>query len=424
MDPYFNSLITGADTIDEIKERIHTAGLEYKEDDNLMIVFSPTNKRTSINDNTTKSTIIDKSTLKPIATQFNNLIYNEDTENFLSDKDWNNVTIKYCYEGTMILVFYAHGKWYFCTRKCLDATKSSWIKGVSYYDLFMDAINGKFNIDELDKNYCYHFILIHYKNKNIVEYSELGKRYKNVALAMTTKLKTFERIDYHVKGTYDQIIYPETFLFSNLQEAKHHLEMISNRDKEREYVSSEGFIIEYYENNVLTLLKMQTPLYQYIANVKPNVSNLDALLLELYQKDKLRELAPFFTLQCREVVIRTHNAMKTISNEFLNIYHTTRSHKNESLYNELPSSYKCVLYAIHGIFIEKRKREQEQNKQSELGDRKSITIYDVYNYLKSMEPHYLRTVFVDRLSLLQNKQLSNLINVHCMDAYLQGMLMQ
>ena len=38
-------------------------------------------------------------------------------------------------------------------------------------NLFLEAIENKFSIDELDKDNCYSFVLLHYKNKNIVNYS-------------------------------------------------------------------------------------------------------------------------------------------------------------------------------------------------------------------------------------------------------------
>lgn len=423
MDSYFKTLITGVNNIDELKQRITDSKLEFKEDEYLMLIFSPTNSRTENDlDNSIKSVIIDKKTLTPIATQFNKLFYNNDTINFISSKNWENVKIKYCYEGTMILVFYMYDQWYFCTRKCLDAKKSSWIKGISYYDLFVESINGKFSIDELDKNNCYHFIIVHHKNKNIVDYThELGHHYKNIVLAMTSKLKTFERIEYFIN---DKIIYSKTLQFNNISEVEHYLKEISENDTRNKVISTEGLIFEFYENNVLTLLKLQTPIYKYISELKPNVSNVNSLLLELYQKNKLCELAPFFTNQSGIVITRIHNAMKTISQEILNIYHATRSHKDEKLYEILPSSYKCVLYAIHGIYIEKRKKEQQQNKVSELGDHKSITVHDVYNYLKIMEPHYLRSVFIDRLSIISNPLLNNFFDKFGIDAMFQGTLMK
>lgn len=426
----FMTLITGVKNIDELKHRIQDANLMFKEDEHCLLIFSETNDRSGSElEDSVKSLIIDKNTFKPIATQFNKIIYNADAKKFLVNKNWNHATIKYCYEGTMLIVFYAYNKWYVCTRKCLDASTSYWIKDVSYYDLFTEAIHGKFRLDDLNKDYCYHFILLHYKNKNIVEYTKLGDRYQTVALAMTTKKETFERVEYTIN---ERIIYPETFKFNNLQHIIDALDIISKNDKITKTISMEGFIVEYMENGVMTILKLQTDIYEYIANIKPNVSNTDAMFLELYQKDALVKVAPYFTKNSRDVVTRIHNSMKNIANEILSMYHNTRSHKNEGLYNLLPTSYKNILYVIHGKFLAKKTREQnklEHEEQqideiaSELKEHVTITVYDVYECLKKMEAYWLRKIFIDRIELLNVHELDEMLDHHNFDTLLQGKLM-
>lgn len=425
----FTTLITGvnsvANTIDDVYVKINNVGLKYKSDDDVVIIYSDINQRTGTQmSDDTKSIVIDKKTFQPIVSQYNKIIYNTDTIEFLQDKKWENVTIKECYEGTMIIVFNHANKWYVCTRKCLDAKKSFWVKDVSYYDLFMDAIDGKFTFDDLNKNYCYHFILLHYQNKNIVGYPHLGNKYKTVALAMTTEKYTLKKLDSVIN---DKIIYPKEIKCSSLHDAIEQLELISKNDVLNHCISTEGYIIEYIANDVVTLLKMQTRLYTYVASVKPNINNLAAMFLELYQKDQLINVSPFFVQNSRDVIGRINNSMKTMSMEFLQIYHSTRNHKNPEIYNQLPKSYKDILYAIHGIY--KKKIENELNKQSQsdtmntLIDRKSITIYDIYNCLKKIDPYTLRRAYTDRIELLDSVPMHQYLNRECFDTLLQGRYM-
>lgn len=419
MTSTFRTFINEVKSIDELKETVTKNGFQFKEDEHFMIIYGKTNDITGspIVDNN-KSVIVCKQNYKPIVSQFNKIIYNMDAVEFMKDKKWEDFTFKHCYEGTMIIVFYAYEKWYVCTRKCLDASKSTWIKGRSYYELFMDAISGKFKLDELDKKYCYHFILIHHKNRNIVDYSYITNYYKNVSLAMVTEKYTFNKIDYHING----VIHPTEYRFNNMDEVKKHLEMISINNKKTHHITTEGVIVEHKDNTKngeLTLLKLQTPVYREIEEIKPNTSNLDAMFLELYQKDKLRNVMSYFTKQEYEVFKRIHTSMKTLSEEFLNIYHMTRGHKNEGLYEKLPKSYKCAIYIIHGVYLKKKEKEKE----NELGDKKSIVIHDVYKCLKTLESRNLRNIYVDRLQLVKMEEFKNILMLNCFDTFMQGELM-
>ena len=438
MNSHFSALIKGVKNSDGIIENIRKFNkqfenldpsktsvpyLDFKEDEHHIIVYSENNDLTGNPiDDDTKSIIIDKSKLKPIVSQFNKMIYNDDAINFLKDKTWgDNITVKYCYEGTMIVVFYSHNKWYVCTRKCLDAKNSFWIRNISYYDLFMEAIEGKFKIEDLNKNNCYHFILIHHKNKNIVDYSYLGGQYKNVALAMTTEKFTLKRIKFHIN---DKILYPKVLVFANLDEVLAELKNISDGDKYTHHISTEGIVVDYVNNNTLTILKLQTNVYKFINEHKPNISNVDAMLLGLYQTNRLCDIAPFFASDAGDVINRIHAAMQTISYEILNMYHLTRSRKNKRLYEQLPGSYRRALFQIHGKFLQKRQRETKQHRDNYLGDHKSITVHDVYDCLKNeLDLYTLKKIFIDRLDLIDNPEINELIVVDSFDALLQGKLM-
>lgn len=423
--PYsFTTLVTGVTSLDDLIVRLNEFGLKYKDDENVMLIYDDSNQRTGnpVTDDI-KSLIIDKKTLTPITTQFNKIIYNKDTIEYLTKIEWKNIKVKECYEGTMILVFHYADKWYVCTRKCIDAKTSFWVKDVSYYDLLMESIDGKFKIEDLNKDYCYHFILLHHLNKNIVKYPNFEEKYKTVGLAMTTKKHTFEQVEYTINDT---IKYPKEIQCTSLDDVRQKLSQLSRHDTLNKQITMEGYIIEYYEQDRLTILKLQTHLYEYVASLKPNVNNVDAMFLELYQKDKLVDVAPYFTENSRDVVVRIHNSIKNVTSEILPLYHDTRNHKNPTLYDALPTSYKNVLYAIHGVYIKKKSTETQRTDNIEpdkIVDKKSITVYDIYACLKKIESYTLRRLFVDRLELLKNPVFDTYLNKECFDSMLQGTLM-
>ena len=406
----FDDLKTELYKVDKDGCRVYN--LNVKENDDLALIYYSDQRHDELPgtplEQSCKSYILEKATLDPIATQFNKIIYNEDAIEFLEDKKWSDVIVQKCYEGTMLLVFYHKDKWYVTTRRCLDASDSIWIKGRSYLDMFNEATKGKLNFDNLNKNYCYHFILVHYKNKNIVTYNRFGPEYKKIFHSMTSEKHTLKIINVDVPGI-DKIPVEH---FRNLKSILKELSFMSIKDENYRKITEEGFILRYGDSSNFIIMKLQTPIYQKIKKMKPNNSNVNQIYLELYQKDSLSVYLPYFTKFTGNITNRIHNAMKHLSKEVMDLYHCTRQKKNPQIYEQLPNSYKQVLYNLHRLYIEFRKpdfkdRETNHNLESiqELKTQhpRSINIHDVYYYLKSLPPKNLRQLFFDRIAMLKNE---------------------
>lgn len=383
-------------------------------------------------ENNCRSVIIDKKTMTPVCSQYNRILYNDDAEQFLKDKDWSQVTIQKCHEGTYIILFFDQyeNEWRVTTRRCLDAKESQWIKGKSYYTMFLEAIESKFSLDELDKNLCYHFVLLHHLNKNIVHYKDYVERdYKDVYHVLTTEKGTLNQVDVRIN---DNVKFSEEERnFKNLNDLVKALNSIDQNNRQTHQVTTEGFVLRYYHGEPgksnFTVLKFQTPIYQYIMKIKPNNSNIHQNYLELYQLNRLNMFLPYFTKYPKDVINRINVSMKTISGEVLDLYHLTRTNKetgekkNPELYNVLTDTYKRILFFLHGIFINRYKTESHANGMGS----NAINVNDVYHYLKDKLPfNELRQLFLDRgivykrISedpiLSENKKV-NFINNGCID---------
>lgn len=409
-----------ADALDDNVEEEHPVektvrkyDVSIKDDDDLAIVYY-NNFETSLSctdltlENTTKSMILDKETLKPVVTQFNKILYNNHAYKFLQDKDWKQVVINPCYEGTTIIIFNHKGKWYVSTRRCLDSKDSKWIKNKSYYDMVHEAMEDKFTFDELNPSYCYHFVLVHHKNKNIVMYDDNSAEYKNLIHIMTTEKYSLEEVDVQIN---DKVPRSESETGLTLDQLTTKLDRLCEKDIKNRRISLEGYVCRYYTGVVgqspFVTLKLQTGIYQTITKLKPNNSNLYQCYLDLYNKDKLVKYLPYFEKRERRslVVTRINKSMKTLSKEILDLYHMTRSHKNEELYNSLPGSYKVVLYHLHGLYM--KSGESNQNKIS-------ININSVYFHLKNLPLNELVNVYRDRMTLLNSENTNNsFINSNC-----------
>ena len=366
----------------------------------------------------TRSCIIEKSTLNIVASQFNRIIYNNDAKDFLKTIDWKHVYIEKCYEGTVLMVYNHNNKWYISTRRCIDASESTWVKNKSYKEMFDEAIQEKFSLSELNKNYCYYFTLVHHKNKNIINYSNLGygNLYKDIIHIMTTEKYTLNEIDVTINNKVQK---PETVEFNSLLELLNKLNEINKDNETKKLITTEGYVLRYYFGDIKSsrfiVLKLQTQIYQTLTKIKPNNNNMHQNYLELYQVDKLCDYLPYFTKYNNDIIKRIHLSMRTMAKELLDIYHNTRQKKNPEIYKHLRDQYKKILYGLHGLFIKYRKKEFDEEDENGEKILRSITVHDVYYFLKSIPPSQLRQLFYERIFLINEPAISNLFNKNCLD---------
>ncbi|CAH6421754.1 RNA ligase [uncultured virus] len=371
---------------------------------------------------TCRSYIIEKKSLKPIASQYNKILYNNDAKEYLKQVKWENVKIQKCYEGTMLLVFNYNDKWYVSTRRCLNASDSKWIKNKSYREMFDEAMTGKFVFDDLNKEYCYFFILVHYKNKNLVNYNNFGKDYKELLHILTTKKYSLEEIDYKING----LNYIDYENFENSEQLYNSLDSISQENESNQNITDEGYILKVYNGEPFKsnfcVLKIQTNLYQKLSKMKPNNSNIHQIYLELYQQGDLNEFLPYFTKYNNDIIKRIHFSMKNLSKELLDLYHSTRQKKNPNIYSNLTEIYKKILYGLHGLYIDHKKKELVDIDKETKENSRSVNIHDVYYFLKELSAADLRQLYLDRTILMDNNN-CQFLNKNCVYTMTQSMLM-
>ena len=140
-----------------------------------------------------------------------------------------------------------------------------------------------------------------------------------------------------------------------------------------------------------------------------------------FLQNKLSELLPYLSDYADEVSKRIHNSMCTISSEILSIYHNTRNKNNSEIYNALPTTFRKVLYDLHGIYISKINIIQDNS--NKLIEPNSLNIHDVYYYLKNLQFGILKKIFYDRLMIIKENQSIPFINKNCIYALTQSSLM-
>lgn len=396
--------------------------LSFKEEDELAIIYfdaeiDPVYKPANDSiDALTKSIIIEKSSLRPICSHYNNMIYNNDTVEYISSKidqttkeDFaSKFVVQPSYEGTMILVFNHNDKWYTTTRRCINANKSLWVKNISYKSMFDEAVEGKNIYDKLNKDYCYHFVLIHHNNNNIVKYyppanPNYPEYYKSILLNIeqpkyaelihvaTTAKYTLDEIDADVEG----IKKISKININNLDELYQYIASINQIDNMSGEIRSEGFIIKHYddEKNV-KVMKLQTQIYSYIAQNKVNNHNVYRSVIKMFQSDTVKQCIPYVlghdVKHNGKIINDILNTFKTLSTELEMIYFKTRRDKkgefiNKELYEKLPGIYHKMLYDIHGMYKETKQKISKNN---------------IFQFLKRLDTESLVNLLFSRRELI------------------------
>lgn len=370
--------------------------------------------------------IFSKDNLKYI-TSFPRFRYtNEEAKNYLRKNQdvWDEFTVMQNFEGPYVQLFY-YDKWYICTSNSLNANDVYGSSTKCIRDYFLDT--GKcslIDMNKLNKNYCYHFVVLHNKLKHIVQYTNLGNDYKELALVNITQYGSTENVKISSINLDDfQFIKPLVYYFSCFDELEATLDKIAYDNAVYKRISTEGFIIKHKTNEESILLKLQTEIYCQIDKLKPLKQNSYQNFLELYQHDKLNEILPYISKYSNEIIHRINMSMRTLSREILNIYHTTRKKKNCDIYDTLPDSYKKLLYGIHGLYIKGRRKDFINGKEIEDKETRSITVHDIYYYLKNLPSDQLKQIYLDRNELMKNVVIIPHLNLNCIYTLTQSRLM-
>lgn len=396
------------------------------------------------------SSIVFNKLMKPITyfrkIDFHNIFakkYLESLEqNNLIDVIWKNLIFIQSYDGQVVQLFYNYNteKWIVSSQHTIDAseiiqslqTHTPSNNQLNLKNIFNEMFINKF--DAIDKRFCYTFTILHNKYKNIVQYNDFGNNYKELILSYVS-INNFidESIEIDIKGIVSSCIkleikFPSIYNYSCYNEFNTTQDKINYDIGVYKKISTAGFII--YDPVNHKILEIQTNMFSYIQKYKSQFTNNYQLFLYLYQKDKLTEIIPYLSKFSNELIHRINISMKTLAHEFLNIYHTTRQKKNQHVYDALSDQFRKILYGIHGIYIKKRlsdflyKNDKLCKTDNDLYiDSKSITVHDIYCFIKHVNFEQLIDVFNDRLKLSLNPLLTPYFDINCIYIITQTNLM-
>lgn len=344
-----------------------------------------------------KYAIIDIETGNIIA--YENLIedYN-DTMYEIIQNNWSQCQIYEKIPGIEFCLFYHDNEWLLYYNHNITNLSRSPI--ISYID-----------IETLDKDDVYYNTLSGTKLNKIVVHSARYKTDKHVYHRFTDRMKDTDRVN---------------IKFSCLDELLFDIEMDSKQSMKSKRLIFTGYEIECIFDGKCRYIYIENPMYRKILDSIPQYDNIHICYLDLYKNDRLNEILPYISQYHVDVVKRINISMKTLAREILNIYHYTRNKKHGELYNRLTGVYKKILYELHTIFINNR---TEEYRRHDIFEQKSLTIDDVYHYLKKLPTDIHIKLYEERNDLIERLQkdkiiINTIFNLHCINTKTQTCLMK
>ena len=401
--------------IDDFKRKLFENAImsKYYEDENLLLLYhkyeipskSPLEKEC-------RSLVVDMTDLNIISYTCQTPICNKEAQQFLLNNNDINLdgTIFKCYEGSILSLFNHNNKWYLSTRRCLDSNESNW-NNTNHYNMFMDVLNSENTTfseftEKLNPEYGYYFVMMHHKNKLVVDYeSQFGSDYSKLCLVFVrSKVDQIEIIDYDFPD-YQNIFKAEEITIEEFSEQNNNLNIS---------VNTEGIIIKPVKDSTPYLLKLQSNSYQF-AKARGQNSNIFKGYLYLYQIGELKNyiennsehknldkiINPYNISESFDTVGVIDCVFKVLTSELFELYKllwklTNGEHQSLSLYNILPKEFKDVLYCLKGLYFKIKANPVK----------KLFGIKDIYEYLKTIDIEQL-TALIRQRKLMFNWTLNN-----------------
>ena len=342
-------------------------------------------------------------------------LMNKEGLEFLEKNPDTTKVITPCYEGTYLSLFHHNNKWYVSTRRCLDSSESYFNQNNSHYNMFLDVLAqagyDNFNsfTSTLDTTRSYYFVLIHYLNKHVLDYSTVfGDQYMRLCLT-TVRDSNMSELDIYTDrvsfASYDMTgkIFVPTKLESILESGA--------------FQVSEGIVVKVYDmtKGLYNLIKLQSTSYQF-ALVIGKDNNLFKGLVYLYQNNLLLDyfsdnkngnvrkvVNPLNTNESYDSIGMIDAVFKVCTSELFELFKLLFNVKdgkqqNKDLYNILPKEYKDMMFGVRGLYYKKKATMYASPERLDDIRSSHLKISDIYNYMKSIPTEMF-------ISFLQSRKL-------------------
>jgi len=272
----------------------------------------------------------------------------------------NGIQAEEFVEGTMINIFFdpsvgVTGSWEISTRNTVGAT-SSFFKSSpakTFRQMFMEAAaECKLDINKLENELCYSFVLQHPENRIVVPFSK-----PQLYLVGVYKINANSSVDYFDAHEY-QHFFSElgtTVKFPEIYDFNKYSELIEKYGSMNTAYDVVGVVIHNKETGERT--KIRNPVYEQVRNLRGNQPKLQYQYLCLRKEGKVKDFLKFYPENKKEFSAfrdQVHLFTDTLYNNYISCYI-----KKEKPLIEFSQQYRTHMFNIHQIFMNEL-REKKQ----------------------------------------------------------------
>jgi hypothetical protein len=271
-------------------------------------------------------------------------------------KTTNNIQAEEFVEGTMINAFFdpcvgVTGSWEIATRNTVGATSSFYKSSASktFRQMFMEASSEcKLDINKLDTELCYSFVLQHPENRIVVPFSK-AQLYL-VGVYKIDNSNNTVNVEYHDAQGYKPFFNNElgtTVKFPQIYRFNKYSDLIEQYGSMNTSYDIVGVVIHNKETGERT--KIRNPVYEQVRNLRGNQPKLQYQYLCLRKEGKVKDFLKFYPENKPEFSTfrdQVHLFTNTLYSNYISCYI-----KKEKPLLEFSDQYRTHMFNIHQIYM-------------------------------------------------------------------------
>jgi hypothetical protein len=264
-------------------------------------------------------------------------------------------------EGTMINVFWdpnigLTGGWEISTRNTVGAT-SSFFKGShhkSFRDMFLEASSEEnLLLSQLNKNFCYSFVLQHPSNRIVVPFSKPAlylvamysiSIFEGSIYCQSIPLTDFKNFDWGLAT----VKFPQVYEWSTYSQL---IETYASMNTSYDVV---GVVV--YNNETGERMKVRNPVYEQVRHLRGNQPKLQYQYLCLRKEGKVADFLKFYPENKKEFSTfrdQIHLFTNTLFSNYISCYI-----KKEKPLLEFSEQYRTHMFNIHKIYTDELREKK------------------------------------------------------------------